>query len=331
MTASSSKLPRLTRATQAFVDALAKQDNPPLYTLTPVEARKVLSNAQAGSTRKRPVDVRDMELPVGPTGRVPVRIVRPAGETGTMPVIFYFHGGGWILGDKDTHDRLVRELAYAAKSVVVFPSYTPSPEARYPVPIEQAYAAMTHVVNHAQTFGIDPTRIAVVGDSVGGNMATVMTILSKERGGPDIACQVLLYPVTDADFDTASYQEFADGPWLTRKAMQWFWDAYAPDESQRANITASPLRGTVKELSGLPPALIITAENDVLRDEGEMYARKLVEAGVTVTSVRYNGTHHDFMMLNALADTSPAKAATAQVASALKRVLHRGAPTRDLF
>lgn len=322
MSDSSSNTSRLTRDTQAFVDTLAAQNNPPLYTLSPVEARKVLSNLQAGPVHKRPVDIKDMELPVGPTGSVSIRIVRPVGETGTMPVIFYFHGGGWILGDKDTHDRLVRELACEANATVVFPNYTPSPAAKYPVPIEQAYAAMTHVVEHAETFGIDPARIAVVGDSVGGNMATVMALLAKDRNGPDIAYQVLLYPVTDANFATESYNEFAEGPWLTRKAMQWFWDAYAPEESQRADITASPLRGTTKDLSGLPPALIITAENDVLRDEGEMYARKLIEAGVVVTCVRYNGTHHDFMMLNALADTAPARAATAQVASVLKKVLH---------
>ena len=309
MTASSSKLPRLTRATQAFVDALAKQDNPPLYTLTPVEARKVLSNAQAGSTRKRPVDVRDMELPVGPTGRVPVRIVRPAGETGTMPVIFYFHGGGWILGDKDTHDRLVRELAYAAKSVVVFPSYTPSPEARYPVPIEQAYAAMTHVVNHAQTFGIDPTRIAVVGDSVGGNMTIAMTLMAKYRKGPAIHKQLLYYPVTNACFDTGSYRRFAEGYYLYRAGMMWFWNQYAPCERERARITASPLRASPDRLRGLPAAMILNGQADVLRDEGEAFGEKLRCAGVEVTAMRFQGIIHDFVMLNSLDQTDACRAA----------------------
>ena len=322
MTASFSKPPHLTRDTQVFVDALARQHLPPLYTLPPVKARKVLLDAQSGPTRKRPADIQDVELPVGPTKNVSVRIVRPAGSSGIMPALFYFHGGGWILGDRDTHDRLVRELANAANATVIFPNYTPSPEAQYPVPIEQAYAVMVHVARHADMFGVNPKRIAVAGDSVGGNMATVMTILAKERKGPDIAFQALLYPVTDACFDTASYQEFAEGPWLTRKAMQWFWDAYAPDEAQRAQITASPLRGTLEDLSGLPDALIVAAENDVLRDEGELYARKLMDAGVNVTSVRYNGTHHDFMMLNALSETAPARAATAQVAAALYEALH---------
>ena len=264
----------------------------------------------------------DEDLPVGPTGKVPTRFIRPEGAGGKLPIVFYFHGGGWILGDKDTHDRLVRELAKGAKAAVVYPNYTPSPEAQYPVPLEQAYAAMLYIIEHADAYGLDPSRIAVAGDSVGGNMATVMTLLAKERKGPEIAFQLLLYPVTDANFDTESYRTFAEGPWLTREAMKWFWDAYAPDARRRGEITASPLRATPEQLAGLPPAMIITAENDVLRDEGEAYARKLIEAGVHVACVRYNNTHHDFMMLNALAETTPTRAAVAQAAAALKKMLH---------
>lgn len=226
------------------------------------------------------------------------------------------------MGDKDTHERLVRELAQGAQAAVVYPNYTPSPEAQYPVPLEQAYAAMLSVLQRADDYGLDASRVAVAGDSVGGNMATVMALLAKERKGPRIDFQLLLYPVTDANFDTESYRAFADGPWLTRRAMQWFWDAYAPDETRRGEITASPLRATPEQLRGLPPALIITAENDVLRDEGEAYARKLSDAGVRVACVRYNGTHHDFMMLNGLAETTPARAAVAQSAAALKKMLH---------
>ena len=317
-----SKAPHLTKATQAFVDALTAENNPPLYTLPPEAARRILADAQAVPVKKLPMDLRDEDLPVGPTGTVPTRFVRPEGVKEPLPIIFYFHGGGWILGDRDTHDRLVRELAKGAKAAVVYPNYTPSPEAQYPVPLEQAYAAMLYVLKHADAYGLDPARIAVAGDSVGGNMATVMAMLAKERKGPKIAFQLLLYPVTDANFDTESYHDFADGPWLTREAMKWFWDAYCPDRAKRAEATASPLRAGTERLSGLPPALIITAENDVLRDEGEAYARELIEAGVQVACVRYNGTHHDFMMLNALAETTPARAAIAQSAAALKKMLH---------
>lgn len=322
MATPSSQAPHLTRSTKAFVDALAAENNPPLYTLSPEAARKVLADAQAKPVRKLDADIRDEDLPVGPTGTVSTRFVRPMKAEGRLPVIFYFHGGGWILGDKNTHDRLVRELAQGAHAAIVYPNYTPSPEAQYPVPLEQAYAVMLHVLERADDYGIDASRVAVAGDSVGGNMATVMTLLAKERKGPRIAFQLLLYPVTDAGFDTESYHAFADGPWLTRRAMQWFWDAYAPDETRRGEITASPLRATMEQLRDLPPALIITAENDVLRDEGEAYARKLSDAGVRVACVRYNGTHHDFMMLNGLAETTPARAAVAQSAAALKKMLH---------
>lgn len=322
MPAASSRSPHLTKATKAFVDAITAENNPPLYTLPPQAARRILADAQAKPIKKLAMDMHDEDLPVGPTGKVPTRFIRPEGAGGKLPIVFYFHGGGWILGDKDTHDRLVRELAKGAKAAVVYPNYTPSPEAQYPVPLEQAYAAMLYIIEHADAYGLDPSRIAVAGDSVGGNMATVMTLLAKERKGPEIAFQLLLYPVTDANFDTESYRTFAEGPWLTREAMKWFWDAYAPDARRRGEITASPLRARPEQLAGLPPAMIITAENDVLRDEGEAYARKLIEAGVHVACVRYNNTHHDFMMLNALAETTPTRAAVAQAAAALKKMLH---------
>lgn len=322
MSAASSRSPHLTQATKAFVDAITAENNPPLYTLPPQAARRILADAQAKPIKKLVMDMHDEDLPVGPTGKVPTRFIRPEGAGGKLPIVFYFHGGGWILGDKDTHDRLVRELAKGAQAAVVYPNYTPSPEAQYPVPLEQAYAAMLHVIEHADAYGLDSSRIAVAGDSVGGNMATVMTLLAKERKGPEIAFQLLLYPVTDANFDTESYHDFADGPWLTREAMKWFWDAYAPDARRRGEPTASPLRATTEQLAGLPPAMIITAENDVLRDEGEAYARRLIDAGVHVACVRYNNTHHDFMMLNALAETTPTRAAIAQAAAALKKMLH---------
>jgi acetyl esterase len=203
----------------------------------------------------------------------------------------------------------------------VFVDYDHSPEARYPIAIEQAYATACYVVDHSADLRIDPLRLAVAGDSVGGNMAAALTLMARQRRGPKIAFQVLFYPVTDADFDTASYTRFADGPWLTRRAMQWFWDAYLPDLAARKQPTATPLNASLEELAGLPEALVVIDENDVLRDEGEAYARRLSDAGVRVTSTRYNGTIHDFVMLNALADTPAARGAIAQAVGALRGAL----------
>jgi acetyl esterase len=305
--------------TQQFVDSLAGA--PPIYTLSPADARSVLARAQSIPVGKPTAHIEDVTFPIGPTGSIPVRIVRPAGTAEILPVVVYFHGGGWILGDRDTHDRLVREIAVGAHAAVVFVDYAPSPEARYPVAIEQAYAATRYVVDQDASLRIDPLRLAVAGDSVGGNMAAAVTLMSKQRRGPKIAFQVLFYPVTDAGFDTPSYTRFADGPWLTKRAMEWFWEAYLPDAAVRKQPTATPLNASLDQLAGLPEALIIVDENDVLRDEGEAYARKLSDAGVRVTSVRYNGTIHDFVMLNALADTPATRGAIAQAVGALKIAL----------
>jgi acetyl esterase len=277
--------------------------------------------AQSIPVGKPGAQIEDTTFPVGPTGSVPVRLVRPAGVAGPLPVVVYVHGGGWILGDRNTHDRLVREIAVGAGAAVMFVDYDRSPEARYPVAIEQAYAANRYVVDQSASLCIDPSRLAVVGDSVGGNMAAALTLMARQRRGPKIAFQVLFYPVTAADFDTASYTRFADGPWLTKRAMQWFWDAYLPDLAARKQSTATPLNASLDELASLPEALVVVDENDVLRDEGEAYARRLSDAGVRVTSIRYNGTIHDFAMLNALADTPATRGAIAQAIGALKTAL----------
>src|SRR5215467_6213863 len=305
--------------TQQFVDGLAGV--PPIYSLSPDEARSVLERAQSIPVGKPGAQIEDTAFPVGPTGLVPIRIVRPNGGAGTLPVAVYVHGGGWVLGDRNTHDRVVREIAVGAGAAVVFVDYDRSPEARYPVAIEQAYAATCYAVDHGADLGIDPSRLAVVGDSVGGNMAAALTLMARQRRGPKIAFQVLFYPVTDANFDTASYNRFAEGPWLTKRAMQWFWDAYLPDPAVRKQPTATPLNASLDELAGLPEALVVVDENDVLRDEGEAYARRLSDAGVRVTSTRYNGTIHDFVMLNALADTPAACGAIAQAVGALRGAL----------
>jgi acetyl esterase len=290
--------------------------------LSPDAARDVLAGAQAQPVAKLPAAIEDTTFPVGPTGSVRIRIVRPQGASGARPVVMHFHGGGWILGDKDTHDRMTREIAVGADATVVFVDYERSPEAHYPVAIEQAYAATKYVAEHGRELAVDPKRLAIVGDSVGGNMAAAVTLMAKERGGPKIAFQVLFYPVTDANFDTGSYDAFADGPWLTRPAMQWFWNAYLPDVAARQQITATPLNASLEQLKGLPDALVIVDENDVLRDEGEAYARKLSQAGVRVTSVRYNGTIHDFVLLNALTDTPAVRGALQQANDALRAALH---------
>jgi acetyl esterase/lipase len=305
--------------TRSFVEKINKLGGTPIYKLSPEEARKVLSNLQATTeTAKLPADIEDLNLPVGPNGQVSIRIIRPKGNKENLPIVMYFHGGGWVLGNKDTHDRLVREIANGAKAAVVFVNYTLSPEAKYPRPIEEAYAATKYIADHGKDFGLDTSRLAVAGDSVGGNMVAAVLLLAKERGGPKIDHQVLFYPVTDANFDTQSYQQYATDIWLTREAMKWFWDNYLPDEKARKQPTASPLQSSTDQLSGQPPALIITDENDVLRDEGEAYAHKLVQAGVNVTAVRYLGTIHDFVMLNALAGT-PATCSAVGLANEILR------------
>ena len=305
-------------AAQKFADATSAP--PFLYELGPAGARQVLDDVQAAPVDKPEVTEKWVTVPAD-VGDVRVRIVRPADATGELPGILYIHGGGWVLGNSATHDRLVRELAVGARAAVLFVEYDRSPEAQYPVAVEQAYAAAKWINLHGPVEAIDPTRLAIAGDSVGGNMAAAVTILAKRRGDVTFVHQSLYYPVTDAAQDTASYREFADGPFLTAKAMAWYWDAYAPDLSVRSEITVSPLRADRTDLEGLPAAFVIVDENDVLRDEGEAYARHLTEAGVRTTSVRYNGVLHDFMMLNPLRETQAATAAIEQAVQIISKAL----------
>ncbi|MEV0039002.1 alpha/beta hydrolase [Streptomyces sp. NPDC050804] len=314
--------PVLEPAAASFAEATA---NPPyLFDLPPAEGRKAVDEVQSGEIDKPAVDEEWITVPGGPTGSVRARIVRPAGAAGTLPVILYIHGAGWVFGNAHTHDRLVRELAVGAGAAVVFPEYDLSPEARYPVAIEQNYTVAQWVVQQGATKDLDATRIAVAGDSVGGNMSAALTLMAKERGDVPLVQQVLFYPVTDAAFDTGSYRQFAEGYFLRRDGMQWFWDQYTTDEAERAQITASPLRATTEQLTGLPPALVITGEADVLRDEGEAYANKLRQAGVPVTAVRFQGIIHDFVMLNALRETHAAQAAITLAISTLRTALNAG-------
>jgi acetyl esterase/lipase len=310
----------LEAAAQTFVEAT---DTPPyLYEIAPADGRTAVDEVQSSDIYKPDIDEKWITIPGGPTGEVQMRIVRPAGVAGPLPVIIYTHGAGWVFGNAHTHDRLVRDLAIGSGAAVVFPEYDRSPEAKFPVAIEQVYTATKWAAIEGAAEDLDGSRIAVAGDSVGGNMTIALTLLAKQRAEFTITQQVLFYPVTDAAFDTGSYHEFAEGYFLRRDGMKWFWDQYTTDETERASILASPLRASIDHLRNLPPALIITAEADVLRDEGEQYAAKLREAGVPTTAVRYLGIVHDFVMLNTLHDTQAARAAIAQAAGVLRDALN---------
>ncbi|WBQ03065.1 alpha/beta hydrolase [Kribbella sp. CA-293567] len=305
-------------AAQAFADATSQP--PFLFQLPPAEGRKAVDEVQTTDYPKLAVDEEWLTVPNG-EGSVKVRVIRPAGVTGPLPVILYIHGAGWVFGNAHTHDRLARELAVGAGAALVFPEYDLSPEARYPIALEQNYAAARWIVASGKDHDLDASRLAVVGDSVGGNMAAAVTLLAKERGDVTFNQQVLFYPVTDASFDTASYHEYATGYFLAREGMQWFWDQYTTDEAQRNEITASPLRASIEQLRGLPTALVINGEADVLRDEGEAYAAKLREAGVDVTAVRFGGVIHDFVMVDALRTTNAAEAAINLAVTTLRKAL----------
>jgi acetyl esterase/lipase len=306
----------LERAAEAFAQDTA--DPPYLFDLPIGEGRRTVEEVQSGPVNKPAADLEDITVRGGPAGDVAVRIVRPSGTHGVLPVILYIHGAGWVFGDHHTHDRLIRELAVGVGAAIVFPDYRRSPEARYPTALEECWVVARWIVEHGADNDLDQARIAVAGDSVGGNMSAALTLLAKQRGGLELAAQVLFYPVTDAAFDTESYHRFAEGYFLRRDAMQWFWDQYISDQAQREEITASPLRAAIEQLTGLPPALVITAEADVLRDEGEAYANKLRQAAVPVVATRYQGIIHDFVMLNALRDTNAADAAITQATTYLK-------------
>jgi len=308
--------PGVEHSTQTFLEALAGSGGKPLETLSPADARAVLVGAQAGA--KLPsADVSEKSISVD--GRsIKLTIVRPAGAKGVLPAFMFFHGGGWILGDFPTHERFVRDLVADSGAAAVFVNYTPSPESRYPVAINEAYAATKWVADNGAQINVDGKRLAVAGNSVGGNMAAVVALMAKAKGAPALRAQVLFWPVTNANFENASYDEFANDHFLTKNMMKWFWDAYTTDPKQRQEVYASPLLATTDQLKGLPPALVQSAEKDVLRDEGEAYARKLDAAGVTVVATRYNGMIHDFGLLNVLSAVPATRAALHQASEELK-------------
>lgn len=315
--------PQILLKVRQFLKGLNSGDGKPMEQLSPADARQILIGAQ----KSVPVDysgIEETEKQITQDGlTVTIHIVKPQGAKGDLPVFMFFHGGGWVLGDYPTHRRMVRDLVVESGAAAVFPDYTPSPEAQYPVAINQAYAATQWVAQHGQEIGVNGKDLAVVGNSVGGNMAAVVALMAKDKKGPAIKLQVLLWPVTNASFDTVSYHSFADGRFLTRNMMIWFWDNYTTDPAARKQIYASPLLASLEELKGLPPALVQTAENDVLRDEGEAYARKMDEAGVPVTLTRYGGLIHDYGLLNPLAHITAVKTAMLEAAAVIKNSLFK--------
>jgi acetyl esterase len=311
--------PVVDSATGLYLNSLNRQSSPALSAV-PVETARAMAYIGQARFAAPTVEatVEDREISIGLMGRLLLRCVRPLEARGETPAVMYFHGGGWIVHDRESYNRILRRIATDAGVTAVFVEYTRAPEGRYPRAIEEAYAATSWVAEHGHEIGALPDRIAVMGDSAGGNMAAAVAMLAKRRGGPSLAGQVLLYPPTDSACDTDSYREFGNGYFLTAEDMEWCWDQYAPSDEDRADPLACPLRATLDELRGLPPALIITGECDVLRDEGEAYARKLMQAGVSVVAARYLGTIHSFTFLNALADTPAARAAMSQAAAFLR-------------
>jgi len=312
--------PRLTKEVKNFLKGL-NSGGPPVESLSYEDAKNVLVEAQ----KSVKVDLSGIEVTektIKADGfTIDLNIVRPEGVKGKLPVFMFIHGGGWILGDFPTHKRLVRDLVVLSGFAAVFVNYTRTPEAQYPQAINEIYAATKWVAEHGDEINVDGTNMAIVGNSVGGNMSTVTTLMAKEKGGPHIKLQVLMWPIVDSNFETDSYKQFGEQRFLTKSLMMWMYDLYTKDPKQRKEIFNSPLQATKDQLKGLPPALIQVAENDILRDEGEAYGRKLDEAGVKVTTIRYNGVIHDFGMLNGLAEIPETKSLVLHAAAELKRFL----------
>ncbi|MDI3320362.1 alpha/beta hydrolase [Pinibacter soli] len=312
--------PNIEAHTKSFLNSLNSGDGKPMEQMTPGEARRVLEGAQTSVTvNVSGIDV--TEKTISQDGlSVKMYVIKPAGKTSVLPVFMFFHGGGWVLGDFLTHKRFVRDLVVYSGVACVFVEYTRSPEAKYPAALNECYAATKWVAEHGAEINVDGKKLAVVGNSVGGNLTAATALMAKQKGGPALKLQLLFWPVTNADFETGSYNQYATQRFLTKNMMIWFWDNYTGE--QRNDILASPLKASLDQLKGLPPAYVQTAENDVLRDEGEAYARKMDEAGVDVTLTRVQGMIHDFGLLNPLATTPAVQAALrsagAEIANALK-------------
>ena len=319
----SSKKPYLDKTAKIFIKEVELKGGKPLYELTPEQAREFLTNLQYQYHKDLDAHVEDIEIFTEIAGTVSLRIIKPQEyKDQKLPLIIYCHGGGWVMGDAQSFDMTVRTIAKHTKSAVAFVNYSRSPEFQYPTALNQIYGAMKYLYENPDEFNIDSENIAITGDSAGGNMAAATAIKANKEGTVKLKCEALVYPVTDADMKTESYDQFKDGPWLTKKAMEWFWDAYMPEKSKRKDIYVSPLKADIDDLEGLPPTLIITEENDVLRDEGDAYARKLIEADVETVCVRINNIHHDFLLLNGLRESKATKTAYKILCKFLKHYLH---------
>lgn len=313
--------PRLSRGVKAFLKALNSVGGPPLEALPPLEAREVLVSAQA-SVQVDLSGIEESEKTISVDGyTIKLNIVRPEGVKGKLPVFMFIHGGGWVLGDFPTHKRMVRDLVVLTGFAGVFVNYTRTPDARYPQAINEIYAATKWVAEHGDEIEVDGKNLAVVGNSVGGNMTAATALKAKEHGGPQIKVHIMMWPVTDANFERDSFKQFGEKRFLTTSLMKWMWDLYTTDPQQRKEIYASPLQATIDQLKGLPPVLIQVAESDILRDEGEAYGRKLDEAGVVATTVRYDGMIHDFGLLNGLAEEPAVRSLFEHAAAELKKYL----------
>ncbi|KGD79709.1 alpha/beta hydrolase [Tatumella morbirosei] len=315
----SAKQPAPTAGVKAFLDILNSGDGKPMEQMTPQEARQVLIGAQQG-VELPAAQVSEKIIEAGGQ-RITLKIVKPENSNATLPVFMFFHGGGWVLGDFPTHERLIRDLVRESGAAAVYVDYTPSPEAQFPVAIHQAYAATQWVAEHGAEIGVDGSRLALAGNSVGGNMVAAVALQAKQLSGPAIRYNVMLWPVTDAAFDNASYQQYENNHFLTRNMMKWFWDNYTTSAADRNSILASPLRASSEQLQGFPPTLIQTAELDVLRDEGEAFGRHLDAAGIPVTVTRYNGLIHDYGLLNPLSKEPAVITAIAEAGAELRRHL----------
>jgi acetyl esterase len=313
--------PRIDPKIRAFLAEVNKNSSP-YWELPGPQVRAVLTGLQA-KTHVDMSGVTTTEKTISEGGRdVKLYVMKPERLKDAPPVIMFIHGGVWIAGNFENHKRLVRDLVVGTDAAVVFPEYTPIPDAVYPTQIEEIYGAVKWVAAHGEEIGVDGRRLAIAGNSVGGNMSAALTLMTKDRGGPKILFQALLIPATDTNFETESYRTFDTGRFLPRAFMQFGWNIYAPDAKTRKEPYAAPLQANIELLRGLPPALVITAENDPLRDEGEAYARKLKEAGVEVTAIRYEGMIHDFVLLNGIRDVPGTQAALRQISAEIKQRLN---------
>jgi acetyl esterase len=314
--------PRIDPQVRSFLTKLNK-DRSPFWELPQPKPQEILSGLQS-QTAVDLSGVTTTERTISQDGRsVKLYIMKPAQVSGKPGVVFFIHGGVWLVGNFQNHQRLLRDLVVGSGQIGVFVEYTPLPQAKFPTQLEESYAALKWVAEHGQELGADGSRIAIAGNSVGGNMTAALALMAKDRNGPKISYQVLLIPATDASVDTGSYHAYGADRFLTRAFMKYGWDLYAPDAKTRDNPYVSPLRASISGLKGLPPALVITAENCPLRDEGEAYARKMKEAGVAVDAVRYNGTIHDFVLLNALRYVPSTEAAIDQINAGLRQHLEQ--------